>query len=410
VTYATQLQAAGHTVSVLLMYPNTRDDQYYLRLREAGVPVSAIASAPVLKSLGAGRRLARTLLRLIPSSQFLVRETALKVASSVASRYFKPCRDYLEKCGADLVHVLTPDPSAMVMIRAAHTVGIPVIYQELGTPYHPPAFESFYEHFTSVLPLCSEVAALSPRLAEECREKLPHSNSLSVLPIMADDLLNGNGGGARKASAHNLTFGFAARLEHLKGPLVLVEAFAEVCRKFPEAELKIAGTGSLKQQAIARARELGVGARCHFPAVYTQPEQKSAFMKSLDVFVLSSLTEGTPNGIVEAMAHGLPVVASDVGGIPDIVTTETGILVPPEDPVALAAAMLRLARDASLRERMGKSGLERYKKLFSPKAVLPIMLSTYERVVAREGLSHATKPEANNGHAHPWSEVFDAAT
>ena len=99
----------------------------------------------------------------------------------MATRYYSQCRDFLETPKPDLVHVMTPDAGAMVMIRAGHDAGIPVIYQELGIPYHPPGFE-YYREFTSVLPLCAEIAALSPRLIEHCREKLPDSRALSILP------------------------------------------------------------------------------------------------------------------------------------------------------------------------------------------------------------------------------------
>jgi hypothetical protein len=85
------------------------------------------------------------------------------------------------------MHIITPDPSAMVMIRAGHDAGVPVLYQELGLPYHPPDFASYYREFTTVLGLCSEVAALSPKLVEYCREKLPFPSRLSVLPIMSDE-------------------------------------------------------------------------------------------------------------------------------------------------------------------------------------------------------------------------------
>src|SRR5260221_11202469 len=124
----------------------------------------------------------------------------------------------MEKQNADLIHVMTLDPSAMVMIQAGHDAGIPVIYQELGIPYHPPDFESYYEQFTSVLPLCTEIAALSPRLAEHCRDKLPTSKSLSVMPILSEQIVNG-----QKTNGHangSVAFGFAARMEPLKGPMV----------------------------------------------------------------------------------------------------------------------------------------------------------------------------------------------
>lgn len=76
-------------------------------------------------------------------------------------------------------------------------------------------------------------------------------------------------------------------------------------------------------------------------------------MRGIDVFVLPSLTEGTPNSVIEAMAHAKPVIATAVGGLPDFVTEDVGILVPPGDTAALGWAMARLARDPALRRSMG---------------------------------------------------------
>jgi len=404
VAYATRLRQAGHAVTVLMMYPHAPRDQYYLRLRKAGVPVVSIAPAHVHTSLNTGRRLARGLSQIFPPSREVVRRRGQKIATSVAGRYFEQCCDYLREAQADLIHVITPDPSAMVIIRAAHVAGIPALYQELGMPYHPPDFKSYYEEFTAVLPLCAEVAALSPHLAEQCREKLPFAKFLSVLPIMTDDLA---GEGVRRKAERNgggITFGFDARLEALKGPLTLIEAFA-ACREAVNASLTIAGTGTQQRKILARVEKLGVAARCQFPRVYTRPDEKSDFMRSIDVFVLPSLTEGTPNSIFEAMAHGLPVIATNVGGIPDVVTSETGILVPPADAGALARAMIHLARDAELRARMRRAAKERYEKFFSPRAVLPLMLNTYRRIACANGGHAATRQPHVNGLAHPWAHT-----
>jgi glycosyltransferase involved in cell wall biosynthesis len=294
----------------------------------------------------------------------------------------------------------------MVLIRAAHDAGIPVLYQEVGTPFHPPGFETYYRRFTSVLPLCAEVAALSPQLATECREKLPAAN-ISVLPILIDDKFDRDATTIHRRAAHHVTFGFAARLEHLKGPLVLMDAFAKTHRTFSDIKLQIAGSGSLKRKLLARAKAHGITGLCEFPGVYTRIEEKGSFMQSLDVFVLPSLTEGTPNGIIEAMAYGLPVISTTVGGIPDLVSDETGILVAPDNVEALAQAMARLAGDAHLRERMGRAARQRYEKLFSPHLTLPLMLSTYRRVAhANANGNHlAHTPADGNGLLHPWAHI-----
>ena len=406
VTYATQLQRLGHAVSVLLLYPCSAQDQYYLRLREAGVPVEAVAANSLRASLGAGRKVGRRLLHTFPSLQHLLRKKAQRITTSLAALYQQQCCAFLQQAQADIIHVVTPDSGAMVMISAAHAAGIPIIYQELGIPYHPPDFESYYEQFTTVLPLCAEVATLSPALAQQFQQRLPEIKKLSVLPIITDDLRNGHPATARAVSAE-ITIGFAARIEHLKGPMILLEAFALASRACPQLRLRIAGAGSLEQKFKARARALGVTSLCEFAGLYTSPDERKAFMDSLDIFVLPSLTEGTPNSIVEAMSQGVPVIASAVGGIPDVVTSESGVLAPPGDGAALAGAITRVAKDQDLRRRMGEAGRERYEKLFSPEAVLPILLGTYRRVAGREV---AESPPLFKGLGlHPWAREICGA-
>lgn len=399
VGYATNLRRAGHAVSVLLMYPHSTDDHYYERLRAAGVPVSILAAEPVRNSLDVGRRVGRGLLRALPATGRLVHSNAQMAATVLASCYFASCRDYLHRSGADLVHVLTPDPGAMVMIRAASAAGVPVLYQELGVPYDPPHYRHFYERFASVLPLCAEVAALSPLLAQMCREHLPHGGAVSVLPILTDRPRNGHA--PAREPGGGMTIGFAARIEHLKGPMILLEAFAAACGRYDDLRLKIAGSGSLKQRLIKRAEGLGVASRCRFVGIYTTREERDSFMRGLDIFALPSLTEGTPNSLVEAMSHGLPVVASAVGGVPDLVTPDVGLLVPPSDPDSLAGKLVVLAADGDLRARMGWAAKRRYAELFLPDVVLPVLLKTYQRITSARRAQHA--PPLPDCCQHPWA-------
>ena len=405
VTYASQLQKAGHDVSVLLMYLHAEEDQYYQRLLEAGVPVSWIASNLVHTSMGAGRKLAYKMFNTFPGSKRFIRRRSLRVVTGLATRHRRQCREFMEKQNPDLIHVMTPDPSAMVMIQAGHDVGTPVIYQELGIPYHPPDFESYYDQFTSVLPLCAEIAALSPKLIEHCREKLPDPSVLSILPIMSDEFVNGRK--PHQPAPDKITFGFAARMEELKGPMVLMEALGVAYQQCLDIYLNIAGDGSQRQKIAARAKSLDVASRYRYHGVYTHPEECRAFMESLDVFVMPSFTEGTPNSIVEAMACGRPIIASDVGGIPDMIGKDSGILVPAGDKTALAEAMLRLAQNAGLRKHMGAAAKARYQKLFSPKVVVPLMLETYCRITNKTGNQVSKLPKTNQHH--PWANNHSGA-
>jgi glycosyltransferase involved in cell wall biosynthesis len=402
VTYAVQLLKAGHSVSVLLMYRSAKDDPYTQRLLDSGVPVYWIASKLAYTSLGTGRKLGQKVLGVFPASKQMIREKTLRVVTGLASRHYQQCRDYLEKQNADLMHIITPDPSAMVMIRAGNDAGIPVIYQELGLPYHPPDFASYYRQFTSVLSLCREVAALSPKLVDYCREELPISKPLSVLPIMSDEIINGNRV-THEPNGH-VNFGFAARMEELKGPMILMNAFAATHDHVPGSRLKIAGDGTQREKVNAMARSLNVSAYYDYTGVYTRPDERNAFMCDLDVFIMPSFTEGTPNNIVEAMANGKPIIASAVGGIPDMIDSESGILVPPGDSAALAEAMTRLAENPQRRRSMGRAAHERYRRLFSPNAVVPLMLETYTRVAER---NKNPKPTETTKSCHPWRMSFN---
>ncbi|HKP37580.1 MAG TPA: glycosyltransferase [Pyrinomonadaceae bacterium] len=398
VTYAIQLQKAGHSVSVLLMYLHVEEDQYYQRLLEAGVDVYWIASNLAHSSMGAGRKLAYKIFDVFPTSKRFIRRRALGVVTGLAKRNYHKCRQFFETEKPQLIHIMTPDPSAMVMIKAGHDAGIPVLYQELGIPFHPPDFESYYQQFTSVLPLCAEVSALSPKLVEQCREKLPAPKTLSVLPIMSDQAVNGMK--RAKKPGELVTFGFAARMEELKGPMVLLEAFGLAYRNSPNICLSIAGDGSQRREIAARAKSMGVASRYRYHGVYTHPEGRRDFMEGLDVLVMPSFSEGTPNSIVEAMAYGKPIIASDVGGIGDMIDNGVGILVPPGNVEALAASILKFARDSNLRHQAGQAALRQYEQLFSPKVVLPLMLEIYERVNS----NGAGRPSSSsNGSSHPWT-------
>jgi len=395
VTSAVQIKKAGHSVSVLLMYPPAQEDRYWQRLKAAGVPLSCVASRFATTSLGTGRNLGRKILSMIPASKRIIRDGALPVVTGLARRHYEQCRDYLKKQNPDLIHIITPDPGAMVMIRAGHEAGIPVIYQELGLPYHPPDFASYYHQFTSVLSLCTEVAALSPKLLKHCRNELPVSNSLSILPVMSEETTNGHHIWPIKNG--HINFGFASRIEALKGPLVLMGAFAATNQRVPNTRLKIAGDGSQREKLTARAKSLKVLSHYEYIGVYTQVEERDTFMHELDVFVLPSFTEGTPLCIIEAMAKAKPIIASAVGGIPDMIDSESGILVPPGDEDALTNAMTSLAQNPAQRAKMGQAARERYLKLFSPEAVVPLMLETYSRLAAVNG-----KPQIEHKSSHPW--------
>jgi len=142
-----------------------------------------------------------------------------------------------------------------------------------------------------------------------------------------------------------------------KNHLLLVEAFALAVREHPEMELWLVGDGPLRAAVEAAVTELDLEAKTSFLGLRADVPQ---LMASSDALVLSSGWEGLPLTVLEAMAAGKPVVATAVGGVPELVEDgATGILVPPGDAKALAQGLLRLAQDPDLRRRMGRAAQKR---------------------------------------------------
>ncbi len=160
--------------------------------------------------------------------------------------------------------------------------------------------------------------------------------------------------------------GCVANLRPVKGHDVLLRAFAAM--DTGPARLALAGTGELEGALRRRSGELGVADRVHFLG---SRGDVPALLSAFDLVVSASLSEGLSNAILEAMAAGLPVVATAVGGNPELVVPgETGELVPAEDPPALARALAGLVADREGRERRGREGRARAEARHAPATVI----------------------------------------
>lgn len=162
------------------------------------------------------------------------------------------------------------------------------------------------------------------------------------------------------------------RLTPDKDQETLIHAFKLVLQDHPDAELWLVGDGPCRQK-LSDLMQQNLPAR----QTFLLPGQVDIrpFLQQSCLFVLSSVTEALPNVVLEAMATGLPVVATSVGGLPEaVISGETGLLVPSRDPVALAEAMGQLLADESLRRRFGRAGRNRVEEKFS----FNRMVSRYE--------------------------------
>ena len=148
--------------------------------------------------------------------------------------------------------------------------------------------------------------------------------------------------------------GVVARLQPEKGVTNFLRAAASVARELPEARFVVVGDGPLRKEMLGLAEELGVRDRVLFLGF--RPDAQ-ALIELMDIVAVPSVSEGTPLVVLEAMAAGVPVVASRVGGIPDQIRDgHEGILVPPGDSRALGDALLGLLRNPERARQMGEAG------------------------------------------------------
>jgi glycosyltransferase involved in cell wall biosynthesis len=169
------------------------------------------------------------------------------------------------------------------------------------------------------------------------------------------------------------------RLRAPKDFLTLVRAVSQL--EPGSIRLRIAGDGPDRQPLVEEVDRLGLASVVEL--LGTDPDV-DALLGAADVFVLSSTSEGLPMSVLEAMAAGLPVVASAVGGVPELVDDgETGVLVPPGDPAALATALARLVADPALRERLGAAGRKRAAAEFSLAGFHQRHLAVYRAALER---------------------------
>jgi glycosyltransferase involved in cell wall biosynthesis len=176
--------------------------------------------------------------------------------------------------------------------------------------------------------------------------------------------------------------GVVARLEPEKGHPTLLEAWPEVLATVPDAHLLVVGEGSRREALEAQAAELGL----HDRVVFTgRRDDVPAVTSALDVAVLPSYREAQGLSILEAMALSRPVVASAVGGIPEMIEDgRTGLLVPPRDAPALAAAITRLLTDHPLADTLGRAGHDLAYDQFCVEQMVRSVETIYDEAVDQE--------------------------
>ena len=264
---------------------------------------------------------------------------------------------------------------------AARLAGVPAVVNTRHGPINSLGHPYCESHFRMAMPFTNAVVFVS----DHCRRALaplghiPDSKSYIIINgIQAVPFLNHFA--APGSCRPRIRFGAVGRLYPVKGHSVLLEAFALLVRRIPQAELRIIGGGPLFDELSSQATRLGLA---HKICIEGPSSRIPEVLSELDVLVFSSLSEGLPLTILEAMAAGLPIVSTRVGGIPEVAPEgEVAWFCPPGEPGPLAAAMYQASVCSHLPE-MGARAREIAIANYSVQTMQCRYESLYRRVLER---------------------------
>jgi glycosyltransferase involved in cell wall biosynthesis len=233
--------------------------------------------------------------------------------------------------------------------------------------------------------LATHVVAVSDRVAAyAARELQIPPDRLTTVPNGVD--LGHFRPARRVGKCGEPLIGCTARLHEKNDHATLLRAFARLSGRWPATRLLLVGRGPEEARLHALAASLGISTRVRFMG---EQADVAPYLQEMDLYVQASVAEGMPNSVLEAMAVGLPVVATAVGGTPEVVVDgETGLLVPPRDPGALADAIGKFLEDPAMRDAFGRTGRARVETHFGEGLMLERIEALLDKLVERHlGLS-----------------------
>jgi glycosyltransferase involved in cell wall biosynthesis len=184
----------------------------------------------------------------------------------------------------------------------------------------------------------------------------------------------------------------AALVPH-KGQRYLIDAAHLVVQELPDARFVILGEGELREHLERQVREYRLEKHVFLPGFRTDV---IGCIKAFDLFVMSSVTEGLGTSLLDAMACGKAIVATDAGGIPEVVEPRVnGTLVPPRDPRAMATAIVSLLSDAATRQAMGTAGLARVRERFTVERMVGATARVYARAAGKPHVTDTASPSVH---------------
>jgi len=285
----------------------------------------------------------------------------------------------------DLYHLHGYATNLLFAIEWAHAIKIPVVYEQHQTP--DPQFDR-WQDTQRIINKADIIVAVSEKSAQALRYVCGVTQPIVVAnPIVQDPFTSGFQKNMVPGHCEDLIFvTTVARLTAIKGLKYLLEAIVQVKKTYPDTQFRVFGDGPLRQELLAYANELGLEGNKIFVGSFTHSEELANIMASTDIFVMSSILEGQPLGIVEAMAYGRPIVATSVGGIPELIQDGfNGLMCSPGDPACLACKILQLIEDPALRTQLGQAARISYEQgPFQPDTVTNDFISIFKNVLQLE--------------------------
>jgi glycosyltransferase involved in cell wall biosynthesis len=408
VTLAVGLRQKNHAVSVLSTAWVEPHNQYLQRMRENGVdyfslpkwvsyPISdwntkekiasllvfLAAPAAWIAAIALSFVRAQSFSKSLTSAKHWLRNKAMRALTPDRRKPFvRLMLSWWKKTWRpEILHIQGYTNSLLFVIDWAYAKALPVIYEEHQTP---DARFDWWDGFHKSINKADVVVAVSETSAEALRSICGVTKPIVVQgPLVPDPIASEGMKSLASSSDPSLRLTTLARLYGTKGLSYLLEALAEVRKKYPHVEARIYGDGPLRADLIAHAQTLGLDGESILVGAFTGREQLARIMADTDVFVMPSILEGQPVALVEAMSYGKPIIATTVGGIPELITDgENGLLCPPHDPVSLAEKIAILVENTALRDALANSARKSYERgPFQPSAVCENFLSVYDRVL-----------------------------
>lgn len=298
-------------------------------------------------------------------------------------RLIRSLRAYIQNYPFDILHCHQYTPYVYGMFASLFT-DVEVIFTEHGR-FHPD--RSTWKR-KMLNPLLSLNTAAITSISQATKEALVNYENFPRRRI--EVIYNGIEDSAGKKynpeilkkdlgiKSNDIVLGTISRLDSIKNITMMISAFQRVLTKFPNSKLLIVGDGPERRALEDQVKTLGIAEQAVFTGYQLDPQR---YLNIMELFLLSSFSEGTSMTLLEAMSYAKPVVVTNVGGNPEIVKNgETGVLVASDDHIAFSDVILRLLNDGSLMMEMGVNARKRFESIFTVEKMIKSYSLLYRRI------------------------------